>query len=258
MRVRGRFSVAVNQPPPCLMGDAAPDDLARAVPARQAPFSRSSDPTECNACACDARLAHPQRADGLVGWPRAGNGKSRNARALHDRALEAILVLLHKCSRPSPSVTHLSKDEPSACEPAARTWHLRSRVAWDAHRKSCRAVGRARGERAAVREHDLVGDVEAETKISGCRLLELARSAEGLKDKREYVGGNRHSLVANLEDNCRSVGMCLDDQGPRCLSHRLQPSVGCWRRIPGRCLRRSRAGRPASFRSATRRRDERA
>ena len=62
-----------------------------------------------------------------------------------------------------------------------------------------------------MREHDLVGDVEAEAEISGCRLLVLLRSAKGLEDEREHVRGNGISLVADLDDNLRSVGVRLDE-----------------------------------------------
>ena len=68
-------------------------------------------------------------------------------------------------------------------------------------------------KRATVRENDLLGDVKTETEIPGCRLFTLSRSAEGLKDEREYIRGNGMSLVADLYDNFRSVGACIDDHG---------------------------------------------
>jgi hypothetical protein len=40
-------------------------------------------------------------------------------------------------------------------------------AAWQAHREGRRAVGRMRFERAAMREDDLMGNVEAEAKVPG-------------------------------------------------------------------------------------------
>ena len=39
----------------------------------------------------------------------------------------------------------------------------------------------------------------------------LLRPAERLKDERELVRRNGRSLVADLDDNLRSFGACLDD-----------------------------------------------
>lgn len=82
--------------------------------------------------------------------------------------------------------------------------------AWQTDRKDRLSFRRLRVEGTPVRPRDLAGDVEPQAKVSGLRDLALLGAAERLEDERKHIRGDGLSLVADHDDDVRSVAIGME------------------------------------------------